>query len=87
MKALIPTATLATMVLIIKFLVVMLSILVSAPIGILLGKTLPVMRILLIPRIPPRSIPVIRSDDIRRSIGVIRGPAIVIAEKVIEDPI
>jgi hypothetical protein len=83
----IPTVTMATMVLIIKILVITPSILVGAPIGILLSKTLPVMRILLIPRIPPRSIPVIRSYDIDRSIGVIRSPSIVIAEKVIKDSI
>jgi hypothetical protein len=87
MEALIPTATLVTMVLIVKILVITLSVLVSAPIGIPLSKTLPVKRILLIPRIPPRRVPVIGSYDVGRRIGVIRGPSIVIAEKVIEDSI
>jgi hypothetical protein len=75
------------MVLIIKILVITPTMLVGAPIGIALSKTLPVMRILLIPRIPPWSIPVIRSDDIGRSIGIIRGPSVVITEKVIQNSI
>jgi hypothetical protein len=87
MESLIPTLTLATMVLIIKILAITLPMLMFAPIGIPLRKILPVIRIALIPGIPPGSIPVIRSDDIGGSIGVIRGPSIVIAEKVIEDPI
>jgi hypothetical protein len=87
MEAFIPAATLAAMVLFIKFPVIMLRVFVLTPIGIPLRKTLPVMRVSLVPRIPPLSIPVIRPDDVGRGIGVIRGPAIVIAEKVIEDPI
>jgi hypothetical protein len=75
------------MVLSIKILVITLIVVVFAPIGILSLKILPVMRISLIPRIPPRLIPVIGSYNIGRRISVIRGPSILIAEKVLEDSI
>ena len=84
MESLIPTSPLAAMVLIIKILVIMLTNVMSAPIGILLFKSLPVMRIALIPRIPLRRIPVIGSDNIGGRISVIRGPAILIAEELIQ---
>ena len=59
MEALIPTATLATMVLIIKILVIMLTSVVPAPIRILSLKIIPVIRMPLIPRIPFRRIPIL----------------------------
>ena len=84
MESLMPTFPLATMVFIIKILVITLTNAMSAPIGILLFKILPVMRIALIPRIPLRRIPVIGSDNIGGRISVIRGPAILIAEELLQ---
>ena len=84
MESLIPTSALAAMVFIIKILVITLTNVMAAPIGILSLKTLPVMRIALIPRIPLRRIPVIGSDNIGGRIRVIRGPAILIAEELIQ---
>jgi hypothetical protein len=84
MESLIPTSPLVVMVFIIKILVISLTNAMSAPIGIPLFKTLPVVRIALIPRIPLRRIPVIRSDNIGGRIRVIRGPAILIAEEMIQ---
>ena len=49
MESLIPTFPLATMVPIIKILVITLAGFVSGPIGVLLLKILPVMRVSLIP--------------------------------------
>ena len=84
MESLIPTFPLAAMVFIIKILVISLTNAMSAPIGVLLFKTLPVMRIVLIPRIPLRRIPVIGSDNIGGRVSVIRGPAILIAEEMLQ---
>ena len=81
MEALIPTFPVTSMVFIIKILVITLTDAMAAPIGILAFKTLPVMRIVLIPRIPLRRIPDIGSDNISGRISVIRGPAILIAEE------
>jgi hypothetical protein len=86
MESLIPTCTLAAMVPVIKILVITLTSLVSAPIGMLLLKTLPVMRLSLIPLMPPRFIPGNRSDNIGRRISVIRGPSILRPEKIIQHP-
>src|SRR5208337_383386 len=87
LESFLPPSTLATMVLFIKILVITLTFSVSAPIGIRLLKLLIVLRISLIPRKPPRSIPVTGSDDISGSISVIWGPSVSGAEKVIEDAI
>ena len=84
MESLIPTSPLAAMVFIIKILVITLTNAMSAPIGILLFKSPPVMRIALIPHIPLRRIPVIGSDNIGGRISVIRGPAILIAEELMQ---
>ena len=84
LESLMPTSPLAMMVLIIKLLIITLTDAMAAPIGILLFKTLPVMRIAFIPGIPLRRIPGRGSGDIDRRISVIRGPAIFIAEKVIQ---
>jgi hypothetical protein len=75
------------MVLFIKILVIMVTGAVAAPIGISLLKILPVMRIALIPRIPLRRIPDLGSDNISGRISVIRGPAILIAEVLIQQSI
>jgi hypothetical protein len=87
MESLMPTFPLAAMVFIIKILVISLTHPMSAPIGILLFESPPVMRIALIPRIPLRRIPDIRSDNIGGRISVIRGPAILIAEELLQDSI
>jgi hypothetical protein len=60
---------------------------VSAPIGILSTKTLPVMRISPIPRQPPRGIPGSRSRNIGGRISIIRSPSVLRAEKIIQDAI
>jgi hypothetical protein len=59
----------------------------SAPIGIFLFKSLPVMRIALIPGMVMRRIPVTGSDNIGGRISVIRGPAILIAEVLIQQSV
>jgi hypothetical protein len=84
MEALIPASPLAVMVFIIKILVITLTNPMPAPIGILLFKIPPVMRIALIPRIPLRRIPIIGSDNIGGRVRVIRGPPILIAEELIQ---
>ena len=84
LESLMPTFPLAAMVLIIKILVITLTNVMSAPIGILLFKIPPVMRIALIPRIPLRRIPVIGSDNIGGRISVIRGPPVLIAEELMQ---
>ena len=84
MESLIPTFPLAAMVFIIKILVISLTNAMSAPIGILLFKITPVLRIALIPDLPLRRIPVVRPDNIGGRIGVIRSPAILIAEEMLQ---
>ncbi len=86
-ESLLPSFAVATMVPIIKILVIPLTITVAAPIGIPLSKSLPVLRTLLIPRIPLRRIPIIGSYNIDRRISVIRGPSISIAIKIIQHAI
>jgi|GEM_PF-1042325 len=83
----IPTSPLAAIVAVIKILVIVPAHLVSAPLRILPLKIIPVLGTGLIPRIPPRCIPVSGSDDIDLRIGVIRGKSDFRAEKVIQDPI
>ncbi len=87
LESFLPPCTLATLVLFIKILVITLTFPVSLPIGIRLLKLLIVLRISLIPRQPPRSIPVTGSDDISGSISVIWGPSIAGAVIVIQDAI
>jgi hypothetical protein len=82
-----PPSAEASVVLFIKILVIMVARAVAAPIGIPLFKIIPVVRIALIPRIPLRRIPDLGSDNIGGRIGVIRGPATLIAEKLIHYPI
>jgi hypothetical protein len=60
---------------------------VSAPFRMLSLKIIPVFRMSLIPRIPPRRIPVIGSYNIDLRICVIRSKSISRAEKVIQDSI
>ena len=84
LESLMPTFPLAVMVLIIKFLIITLTNAMSAPIGILLFKIPPVMRIALIPRIPLRRIPVMGSDNIGGRISVIRGPPVLFAEELMQ---
>jgi hypothetical protein len=83
-EAFMPISPVATMVLIEKLLVITLTDAMAAPIRILLPKTLPVMGIVFVPDIPFRLIPLMRPDNIGRRISVIRSPAILIAEKVIQ---
>ena len=65
------------MVLLKKFLIITLTLLVSTPVRILPLKTLPVLRLSLIPRQPSRCIPGFGSDNIAGRISVIRGPTII----------
>jgi hypothetical protein len=87
LESFLPPSTLATIVLFIKILVITLTLSMSLPIGIRLLKLLIVLRISLIPRKPPRSIPVTGSVDIIGSISVIWGPSVSGAVIVIQDAI
>jgi hypothetical protein len=87
MKSFMPAFAMAMVVFLIKFPVIVMAAPVPVPIGIMLVKTLPVMRMALIPRIPPGSIPVFWSHDKGGRISVIRGPPVPLAEKVIQDPV
>ena len=82
-----PTLALAMMVLIIKFLIVTATMVVSVPIGITSVEIFPVVRMSLIPDIPFGSVPVSGPDDIGGSVGIIRGPPVSGAEKVVQDSI
>ena len=82
-----PTSALAMMVLIIKILIVMAACVVSAPIGIISVEIFPVVRMSLIPDIPILTVPLTGPDDVGGSIGIIRGPPVSGAEKVVEDSI
>jgi hypothetical protein len=86
-EAFMPISPVATMVLIEKLLIITLADAMAAPIGILLFKTLPVTGIVFIPDIPLRFIPLIGPDNIGGRISIIWSPAILIAEKVIQDSI
>ena len=85
--AFMPTGALAAMVLIIKPLVITAGIGVVAPIGVAAIKIVPVLRMTFIPGIPLRSIPDVGSDDIGGRISVIGRPAILGAEKVLQDAV
>jgi len=75
------------MMLFIKFLAITLALPVSTPVRILPLKTLPVLRLPLIPRQPSRSIPSFESDNIAGRISVIWGTTVIRAEKVVQDTI
>jgi hypothetical protein len=87
METFLPAATLALMVLIIEILVITLTHIVVAPIGIPLGKSLHILRALVIPGGPLRPVPVGCSDNVGRRISVIRSPTILRAKKVVEQSI
>jgi hypothetical protein len=87
MKSFMPTFALAVMVPVIEIFVIAVTILVTAPIGILAMEIIPVIRMFLVPCLPLRRIPVVRPDNISRRVSVIRGPPIFRAEKVIQDSI
>jgi hypothetical protein len=75
------------MIPVIKILVITLTIMVVTPIRVSLRKGLHVLRMLLIPGIPPRLIPVSRSDNIGGRISIIRSPSILVAVKIIQQSI
>jgi hypothetical protein len=75
------------MVLLKKFLTITLTLAVSAPIRILPLKTLPVLRLSLIPCQPSRSIPGFGPDNIGGSISVIWGPTVIRTVKIVQDAI
>jgi hypothetical protein len=87
MEASLPPTALAGMIPVIEILVIMLTIMVAAPIGVSLRKSLDILRMLLIPGIPPCLIPVSRSDNIGGRISIIWRPAILIAVKIIQQAI
>jgi len=81
---LLPPAALAVMVLVIKILVIPLARIVAAPVGIPLREVLDILRVLLIPGVPIRPVPVSRPDDVGNGINVIRSPAVSIPVKIIQ---
>jgi hypothetical protein len=85
--AFLPAWALAMMVPVVKFLVINASDPMIVPIGILALKIRPVYRMGLIPVVPPGRIPLRRPHNVGGGIGVIRGPAILVAEEVIQDSI
>jgi hypothetical protein len=87
METFLPASPLAMMVPVIKILVITLTHMVSAPIGISLGKSLHILRVLLIPGRPPRRVPVGCSDNVGRRISVIWSPPILRAEKIVQQSI
>ena len=82
-----PARALAVMVPVIKGLIIMVADPVVAPIGVVVVKMFPIDRMGLIPGVPSRSVPMSGPDNIGRRIGIIRGPAILWAKKVIQDAI
>ena len=87
MEAFLPPGALAGMIPVIEILVIMLTIMVGAPIGVSLRKSLHILRMLLIPVIPPRLIPVSRSHNISGRISIIRRPSIAIAVIIIQQAV
>ncbi len=82
-----PTAALAMVIPVIEILAIMTAYLVVAPMRVAVLEILPVNRMSVIPPFPFRTIPVAGSDDIGFGIGVIRGPSISRAKKVMQDAI
>jgi hypothetical protein len=82
--AFLPPRSLAAMMRFIETLVIVLTFPVGAPVRILPLEISPVIGVALIPRLPPGLIPIIGSFNIVGRIRVIRGPAVLGAEKVIE---
>ena len=87
MVAFMPAAALAAMVPFIKSPVIMMTRPVSGPIGIGAGKIIPVHGVSPVPDIPPLTVPVWRSDNIGWCIRIIRSPAILRTEKVVQDAV
>jgi len=71
----------------IEILAIMAALVVPPPVGIVTMKIFPVNRVGSIPAGPSGGIPVTGPGYIGAWIGVIRGPTIFIAEKVIQDAI
>ena len=86
-ESFLPLSSLPMLMLFKKFLVITLTLSVGAPIGIRLLKMLIVIRMSPVPRQPARRIPSTGSLDISGRISVIRGPAVLGAEKVIQEAI
>ncbi len=87
LESFLPPTALATMVLLIKFLIIMLALPVFMPIRIPPMKTLPVLRLHLIPRKPSRTIPGFGSVNIAGIISVIWGPTVIRTVKIVQDTI
>jgi hypothetical protein len=87
METFLPATALALMVLVIKILVIMLTHMVVAPIGVSLGKSLHILRVLMIPGGPPRGVPVSCSDNVGSGISVIWSPPILRAKKIVQQSI
>ncbi len=83
LESFLPLASLAMMMLLKKLLTITLALPVSTPIRILPLKTLPVLRLSLIPCQPSRSIPGLGPDNIAGSISVIWGPTVFRAVKIV----
>jgi hypothetical protein len=84
MVTFLPATALALMVPVIKILVITLAHMMIVPIGISVGKSLHILRVLMIPGGPLRRVPVSCSDNISRRIRVVWSPAILRAKKIVE---
>jgi hypothetical protein len=82
-----PPGAIAMMVFLIEPPVITVTPVVIAPIGVGSMEIVPIIGTSRIPGVPLGGIPGRGSDDIGGSIGVIRGPAISGAEKVVEDAV
>ncbi len=85
--AMVPAARRAVMVLLIEALVVALPDAVGAPVRVLPPEAVPVNRVPLIPCLPLGHVPLRRSDYVSRRVGIIRAPAVLGTEKVIQDAV
>jgi hypothetical protein len=74
-------------VLVIEPPVIMITHVVIVPVMIVAVEIFPVTGMRHVPGIPRGPIPVLRPDNIGAGIGVIGGPAVLLAEKVIKDTV
>jgi hypothetical protein len=84
LEAFLPPAALALMVPVIKILIITLTRMVIVPIGISPGKSLHILRVLVIPGGPLRRVIVGCSDYVGRRISIIWSPTVLRAKKIVQ---